>query len=286
MNSLGGQQQQPTISVHQQILSLATSPFGDNPIFKDMKPIGLSEESLKTTNPAAQKALFESNQYKVSPKVSTPLRVKPIGSVLSKKSLFEGLEEYDSSVEECFTLKTNAKRLVIKPKSSTTTTKNNNNNSNNLNNSLPIQTNQLNDGNSTTKNKLNSTENFQNIISNSPIISSDGDTSRRVSWLTTNALDKVRQNQRSITDSVLETTLSELVSSDKGGLMKSGGGGGGNNKLPTTQECSPNSPGGGFGAHTSGDSQIMNRSCFDESQHDFSINYEPHPTGIVLRRHG
>lgn len=273
MNSLGGQQQQPTISVHQQILSLATSPFGDNPIFKDMKPIGLSEESLKTTNPATQKALFESNQYKVSPKVSTPLRVKPVGSVLSKKSLFEGLEEYDSSVEECFTLKTNAKRLVIKPKSST----NNNNNSNNLNNSLPIQNNQ-NQLNEATKQKLNSTENFQNIISNSPIISSDGDTSRRVSWLTTNALDKVRQNQRTISESVLETTLSELVS-DKG-LMKSG------NKLPTTQESSsPNSP-GGFGAHTSGDSQIMNRSCFDESQHDFSINYEPHPTGIVLRRHG
>lgn len=275
MNSLGGQQQQPSISVHQQILSLATSPFGDNPIFKDLKPIGLSEESLKTTNPAAQKALFESNQYKVSPKVSTPLRVKPVGSVLSKKSLFEGLEEYDSSVEECFTLKTNAKRLVIKPKSSS----NNNNNSNHsLNISLPVQNNQspMTESNAT-KHKLNSTENFQNIISNSPIISSDADTSRRVSWLTTNALDKVRQNNRPISESVLETTLSELVS-DKG-LTKSG------NKLPTTQETSPSSL-GGFGAHTSGDSATMNRSCFDESQHDFSINYEPHPTGIVLRRHG
>lgn len=274
MNSLGGQQQQPTISVHQQILSLATSPFGDNPIFKDLKPIGLSEESLKTTNPAAQKALFESNQYKVSPKVSTPLRVKPVGSVLSKKSLFEGLEEYDSSVEECFTLKTNAKRLVIKPKSSSNNNTNNNNNS--LNTSLPVQNNQspMIDA---TKQKLNSTENFQNIISNSPIISSDADTSRRVSWLTTNALDKVRQNNRPISDSVLETTLSELVSEK--GLTKSG------NKLPTTHETSPSSP-GGFGAHTSGDSASMNRSCFDESQHDFSINYEPHPTGIVLRRHG
>lgn len=84
MNTL--QAQQATIPVHQHIMSLTTSPYGDNPIFKDLKPPGaLSEDALKPTNPAAQKAILESSsQYKVSPKVSNGLRVKPVSSTLSK----------------------------------------------------------------------------------------------------------------------------------------------------------------------------------------------------------
>lgn len=81
------QTQQATVPVHQHILSLATSPYGDNPIFKDLKPLGsLNEDALKPTNPAAQKAILESSssQYKISPKVTNGLKVKPIGSTLSK----------------------------------------------------------------------------------------------------------------------------------------------------------------------------------------------------------
>lgn len=81
------QMQQATVPVHQHILSLATSPYGDNPIFKDLKPLGsLNEDALKPTNPAAQKAILEStsNQYKISPSVSSGLRVKPVASTLSK----------------------------------------------------------------------------------------------------------------------------------------------------------------------------------------------------------
>lgn len=82
-----GQQQPAGVPIHQQILSLTTSPYGDNPIFKDLKPMGsLSEDALKPTNPAAQKALLESSssQFKISPKVGNGLRVKPVGSAFTK----------------------------------------------------------------------------------------------------------------------------------------------------------------------------------------------------------
>lgn len=81
------QTQQTTVPVHQHILSLATSPYGDNPIFKDLKPFGsMNEDALKPTNPAAQKAILESSssQFKVSPKITNGLKVKPVGSTLSK----------------------------------------------------------------------------------------------------------------------------------------------------------------------------------------------------------
>lgn len=77
-----GNLQPAGIPIHQQILSLATSPYGDNPIFKDLKPLGsLSEDALKPTNPAAQKAMLESsNQYKISPKVGNAMKIKPVGT--------------------------------------------------------------------------------------------------------------------------------------------------------------------------------------------------------------
>lgn len=84
-NTTAQQPQPASVPIHQHILSLTTSPYGDNPIFKDLKP-GLNEEALKATNPAAQKAILESaqTQYKVSPKVGGTLKVKPVGSALSK----------------------------------------------------------------------------------------------------------------------------------------------------------------------------------------------------------
>ncbi|XP_075145470.1 nuclear pore complex protein Nup98-96 [Haematobia irritans] len=119
----GTPQQQQQVPIHQQILSKVTSPYGDNPIFKDLKR---SEENdpTKATNPAAQKAILDSgnvnNQFKVSSKSSpSVVRVKPIGSSLTKKALFEGLEEFDASVES-FSLKPNAKRLILKPKNNQT----------------------------------------------------------------------------------------------------------------------------------------------------------------------
>lgn len=82
------QPQQSTVPIHQHILSLTTSPYGDNPIFKDLKPLGgLNEDALKPTNSAAQRAILESSQYKISPKVGGTLKVKPVGSALSKVNI-------------------------------------------------------------------------------------------------------------------------------------------------------------------------------------------------------
>lgn len=80
--------QQQQVPIHQQILAMTTSPYGDNPIFKDLKPAsGLSEDALRPTNPAAQKAILESsssNQFKVTPNTGNSLKIKPIQSSLSK----------------------------------------------------------------------------------------------------------------------------------------------------------------------------------------------------------
>lgn len=88
MNATAQQPQQMAVPIHQQILSIATSPYGDNPIFKDLKPLGsLSEDALKPTNPAAQKAILEAsrNHYKISPKVNgNGIKLKPVSSTISK----------------------------------------------------------------------------------------------------------------------------------------------------------------------------------------------------------
>lgn len=88
MNQQAQQPQQTAMPIHQHILSLTTSPYGDNPIFKDLKPLSSSnEDALKPTNPAAQKAILEasSNNYKISPKIGgTGMKLKPVGSTISK----------------------------------------------------------------------------------------------------------------------------------------------------------------------------------------------------------
>lgn len=84
---MGTGQAPATVPIHQQILSMASSPYGDNPIFKDLKPsVTANEEALKPTNPAAQKAVLETSSYKVSPKVSDNigLKVKPIRAIQNK----------------------------------------------------------------------------------------------------------------------------------------------------------------------------------------------------------
>lgn len=190
--------------IHQQILAMVTSPYGDNPIFKDIKPLaGATADSLKPTNPTAQKAILEGSnqQFKVSPKVtSNGVRIKPIGvATLTKKSLFEGLEEYDSTLEESFSLKPNAKRLIIKPKTAAATVT--------INNRLPLASQDSNP-------KDDTTESFNNQIPVNPIEtqpSSSADSSRRVSWLQSNALNKVRQNNPRLSDSVMDNTISEFA---------------------------------------------------------------------------
>lgn len=310
-----GQPAQAAVPIHQQILAMVTSPYGDNPIFKDIKPLtGATADSLKPTNPTAQKAILEgaNQQFKVSPKVTgSGVRVKPVGAAtLSKKSLFEGLEEYDSTLEESFSLKPNAKRLIIKPKVSTPTITIQNRAAQSVNDSI-------------TKEEPSSRESFHNQIPVHPVEiqpsgSNNQDTSRRVSWLQSNALDKVRQNNR-LSETVLETTIKEFAPSsaaqslvkDKtsvdSGSPPSGSGG---------STAGLQQPAGSVGgkdedagrAASSGSSPInMNDSLLSSSNRSFlndttanatglgdlslasnSIQEEaePHPTGIVLRRPG
>nr|XP_033206829.1 nuclear pore complex protein Nup98-Nup96 isoform X2 [Bombus vancouverensis nearcticus] len=106
-----------TVPVHQQILALVSAPFGDSPLLKNLLPAsGKTEELLKPAN--APSKLMNGQQYKVtadnkSPKIKTKV-VTP--AQLSKKSMFEGLEEEDP-LSEAFQPRPNAKRLVLRPKS-------------------------------------------------------------------------------------------------------------------------------------------------------------------------
>ncbi|XP_043261339.1 nuclear pore complex protein Nup98-Nup96 isoform X2 [Colletes gigas] len=108
-----------TVPVHQQILALVSAPFGDSPLLKNLLPAsGKTEELLKPAN--APSKILNGPQYKVtadskSPKIKTKV-VTP--AQLSKKSMFEGLEEEDP-LSEAFQPRPNAKRLVLRPKSIT-----------------------------------------------------------------------------------------------------------------------------------------------------------------------
>lgn len=270
------QAQQATVPVHQHILSLATSPYGDNPIFKDLKPLGsLNEDALKPTNPAAQKAILEStaNQYKISPKVSNGLKVKPVTSTLSKKSLFGGLEEFDSSIEESFSLKPNAKRLIIKPKVSATSSLTPNQHNTSLNIPRSQETSPI----------VSSEERRSSQL---PTVSSEPENTRRVSWLHSN-LDKVPQQNRGDID--INTTMQDLVSSGK---SKSGS----LDKTPTgVLRQDPNRSNISalqhknvhFGGLNANDSILSTASFLDDTNADISdLNIGPHPTGIILQRSG
>ncbi|XP_070502956.1 nuclear pore complex protein Nup98-Nup96 [Chironomus tepperi] len=260
------QPQQQGTEIHQKIIALTSNPYGDSELFKGLKQSSISDDALKATNPIAQKALLESsNNFKISPNTSaSKIRVKPVTTVITKKSLFDGLEEYDASLEESFTVKTNPKRLIIKPRSS-----------------IVPDLNRTNEGSiirpreSTSKivEKENSmpTEIFQNQI---PITqyndNIDQDTDRRVSWLKTAPQTiRSRPNLREIS---ADTTMNQLIQSS----------GKDNEATPPAKL----------------DSSTMNASILNESFHsnedfqnenDASIiggNFEPHPTGIVLRRAG
>ncbi|XP_043271546.1 nuclear pore complex protein Nup98-Nup96 isoform X2 [Venturia canescens] len=124
MNLLGSgmgtnpnQQNSSSVAVHQQILALVSAPFGDSPLLKNLLPAsGKAEELLKPANPVSR--TLNSPQYKVTTNNNSP-KVKPrvvTGVSLSKKSLFEGLEEEDPTLLEAFQPRPNTKRLVLRPK--------------------------------------------------------------------------------------------------------------------------------------------------------------------------
>uniref|UniRef100_A0A182PA24 Nuclear pore complex protein Nup98-Nup96 n=1 Tax=Anopheles epiroticus TaxID=199890 RepID=A0A182PA24_9DIPT len=328
---------QQAVPIHQQILAMATSPYGDNPIFKGIKPLaGPSEDSLKPTNPSAQKAILEGSSYqlKISSRSGSTdrVKVKPLGAAQLKKSIFEGLEEYDSTLEDSFTLKPNAKRLIIKPRSTKSTI------------IIPEASSggregggqyNLSGGSNTsisgdavpTPTRLSSVgESFRNQIPTHPSDSgatgkggqqqsAATDGSRRVSWLQSNVLDKVRQQQQQqggnprLSESVLDNTIKEFAVSSSNARNERGSSTtsvireesreiddvGSRKGKDSASSTSPV-----LGNQTANDSfSISNRSFLNETSVGGGIgtelstsvapvveDAEPHPTGIVLRRVG
>lgn len=198
-----------------------------------------------------------------------------------QKSLFGGLEEFDSSIEESFSLKPNAKRLIIKPKVPTPS----GTGTSIQNTSLP-------------------TSKLQEI---SPIASRDDrrslriappsepENARRISWLHSN-LDKVPQQGRGDTDA--NTTMQDLVSSGKTksstidinkqsispslGILRQDP----NRANISSLQHKSHHYSGGLNAN---DSILSTKSFLDDTNADISLintDYSPHPTGIVLTRSG
>ncbi|XP_028158678.1 nuclear pore complex protein Nup98-Nup96-like [Ostrinia furnacalis] len=117
-NSLSGAS--ATNDVHAQILSLAARPYGDEPLFKHLLPESstTAEDVLKPTNPAAVKAVLDNSGYKVT-SPGARLKLHPRAALpTDKKSLFDGLEESDASLEDKLSLKPSRKRLVLRPSNS------------------------------------------------------------------------------------------------------------------------------------------------------------------------
>ncbi|XP_069496441.1 nuclear pore complex protein Nup98-Nup96 isoform X2 [Ambystoma mexicanum] len=102
--------------LQQQINTLAYSPFGDSPLFRNpMSDPKKKEERLKPTNPAAQKALTTPTHYKLTPRPATRVRPKALQTGSSKSQLFDGLDDDEPSLSNgAFMPKKSIKKLVLK----------------------------------------------------------------------------------------------------------------------------------------------------------------------------
>lgn len=206
------------------------------------------------------------------------------------------MEEFDSSVEESFSLKPNAKRLIIKAKpssvqspSTTSTQSPAHTMSKFLNVSHTDNRQNIASRSTTPRPTANDSineddcESFRNQIPTSaPPHRPDEENTRRVSWLHSNALEKVTKQNR-LSDFVLDNTIQELVTGkedtlkEKSILAQSSDGPSIENKSKSIH----------FNAHTSSDSLSMSRSFLDETNADISlINTEANPCGVVLQRSG
>lgn len=155
-------------------MSLTNNPYGENELFKGFNSTPLSNDTMRSTNPIAQKAFLDSNNaFKISPNPTSKVRVRPFNAVITKKSLFDGLEEHDPSFDGNFSIKSNPKRLIIKP---------------HVNKDHQISTNEVFPERQSissifvaTQKEINIPEPFDTKISQVM----DQDTDRRVSWLRT-----------------------------------------------------------------------------------------------------
>ncbi|KAL1138825.1 hypothetical protein AAG570_008887, partial [Ranatra chinensis] len=116
---LGATQTTPTSNtINQHMLALASMPFGDSPLFKNiLTTSGKANELIKPTSPAAQKALIAGQNFKVSPKSASKIKVKAIGAnnmpKESNNSIYDGGSKpmNDSLIG---TVRPSPKRLVLR----------------------------------------------------------------------------------------------------------------------------------------------------------------------------
>ncbi|XP_025085972.1 nuclear pore complex protein Nup98-Nup96-like [Pomacea canaliculata] len=109
----------PSVDLQQQLLTMASSPYGDSPLFWNLKQnSGKKEEVLKPTNPVAQKSVLNASTYKVSPRPAAKIKPKSLHGLLSgnKSQLFDGLDEEEDLGfgGETFVPRHNIKKLVLK----------------------------------------------------------------------------------------------------------------------------------------------------------------------------
>lgn len=207
--------------------------------------------------------------------------------------MFGGLEEFDNSVES-FTMKPNAKRLILKPK-----TFNNsppigqNSKSLNIHNtSVNSTTNQSTNNEQTSNNNNNKSadagESFRNQIPTTSAQLSDNNNIRRVSWLHSNALEKVSKQNRA-SDFLPDNTIKELVNEKE--IRNDSGQRSPQNIIDKSATMLNDSivsmplKSSRINAQTSNESLLSTTQSFlDESNIDLTINNEPNPAGVILRR--
>lgn len=195
--------------------------------------------------------------------------------------MFGGLEEFDSSIEESFSLKPNAKRLIIKPKVSIASSSTAGNSTLSGPSGLNISRQQ------------ETSPNASQIDCRSSqirLVSSEPENVRRVSWLHSN-LDKVSQQGRRDNDP--NATIQDLVTSGKSrssssdkltispGILRQDQN---RTNISSLQQKSVHFPG-----LNANDSILSTKSFLDDTNADISLintDYTPHPTGIILTRSG
>ena len=79
--------------IQQQLALLSSMPYGDSPLFRNLKPDASGakqEERLKPTNPTAQRAsLAASAQFRVSPRPTAKIKPKPLPTIAGGKVSFQ-----------------------------------------------------------------------------------------------------------------------------------------------------------------------------------------------------
>lgn len=175
--------------------------------------------------------------------------------------MFGGLEEFDSSVEESFSLKPNAKRLLIKAKPSNSSSQS----------PKASQNAELRDQNQ----QKSQSERLEK--ENIPQ-ATESDNSRRVSWLHSN-LNKLAHQNHNVSDMGLNNTIQDFGSSSKAKFLSE--------KATDLINSSVHDETSSHGETEQDDSLLSHRSFYEDTSGELSAaNNETNAAGVILTRPG